>query len=231
MLSEAERIQLKRFHFEDDRRRYLITRALLRTVLSKNVTDDIAPREWTFAVGAYGRPYITNRHPALRGVSFNISHTKGLVIVALCHDQTLGVDTEAVVNANSYFDIVDRYLTSTEITSLKALSEAERSQRFFEYWTLKEAYIKARGMGLAIPLNDFSFDFSDLTSVELTIYSRQSDTPERWRFWQFLLRERYLVAVCAQRFRGWIPEVFMFNTVPLVSQHTLVWSLLRKTRS
>src|SRR5437763_959951 len=80
------------FHFARDRRRYLVTRALVRTVLSRYM--DIAPREWAFAVNDYGRPLITNAAAAARQISFNVSHTDSLIILAIAQGHELGVDVE-----------------------------------------------------------------------------------------------------------------------------------------
>jgi len=92
LLSEPERQQQARFYFPHDRHRYLITRALTRTVLSKYA--DVAPRDWEFRASAHGRPQIRNDVPAARLISFNISHSWHFVIVGVTRELPLGVDTE-----------------------------------------------------------------------------------------------------------------------------------------
>lgn len=238
LLSESERAQQRRFYFEDDRRRYLLTRALLRTVLSEHVTADITPREWTFEPGEHGRPYITNTHPELGDVSFNLSHTKGLILLALARGRIVGVDTEVISDARPLLEIADRFFAPAEVAALRALATHEQPQRFFQYWTLKEAYIKARGMGLAIPLDQFAFHFPQPGQVDLTLDPRQPDVAERWRFWQFRVKSDFLAALCieAQGPSGATtggerpdPEgrVEVFDTVPLVSERPLICPVLR----
>ena len=96
LLSEAERQQELRCHFARDRRRYLVTRALVRTVLSRYTA--IAPSEWTFAVNDYGRPLIANTAWAARQISFNVSHTDSLIILAVAQGHELGVDGPVAIS-------------------------------------------------------------------------------------------------------------------------------------
>ena len=94
LLVEEERQKEARFHFARDRHRYLITRALVRSVLSRY--SGVAPPDWRFVEDAYGRPQIVNEDPAARRISFNISHTHNLVVLGVTCDRALGVDTEDV---------------------------------------------------------------------------------------------------------------------------------------
>ena len=92
LLAPEERIQQARFHFGRDQHRYLVTRALVRVVLSKYC--DIAPRDWVFSKGTHGKPVIGNDHASAMGLFFNISHTNGMVIVGVAREPSLGVDVE-----------------------------------------------------------------------------------------------------------------------------------------
>ena len=90
LLSEDERRQQTRFHLADDRLRYLLTRAMVRTVLSRHAAVD--PADWAFTVNAYGRPEIANPHPDARTLRFNVSHTRGLIALAVSREREVGVD-------------------------------------------------------------------------------------------------------------------------------------------
>jgi 4'-phosphopantetheinyl transferase len=104
-----------------------------------------------------------------------------------------------------------------------------QQDRFFEYWTFKESYIKARGMGLSLPLDKFSFYFSHDRSVKIAIDSALSDDAERWHFWQFRPRREYLVAVCAERVDIRAPRLVIRKLVPAMGEELLVTEILRSS--
>jgi 4'-phosphopantetheinyl transferase len=197
LLNPAERAQQERFYFRRDRLRYLVTRALVRTVLSRYVPLDEAA--WVFATNAHGRPHIANVDATAHDLRFNISHTQSLVVLAVARGREVGVDVENTHAHNVDFGIADHFFAPAEVAALSNVPPDERQFRFFEYWTFKEAYIKARGMGLSIPLDKFSFDYPSDRHVCLSIEAELADDPERWQFWQFQLSAEYLVAVCAER--------------------------------
>jgi 4'-phosphopantetheinyl transferase len=196
LLDAAERSQEPRFHFARDRRRYVVTRALVRTVLSHYVP--IVPQEWAFSTNAYGRPQVDN--PAARdaALSFNISHTNNLIVLGITRGRALGVDVENIFSREASIDVADRFFAPEESAALAVAPPDEQPYRFFEYWTFKESYIKARGMGLSLPLDKFSFRYPDDHTVAITIDSELADDAARWQFWQFRPAPEYLVAVCAE---------------------------------
>jgi len=219
LLNEEERQQETRFYFDRDRRRYLITRALVRTTLSRYA--NLSPQQWTFTSNEYGRPEISNIEPQIRKLSFNISHTNHLIALGIALDDMLGLDVENVKHHEVSLDVADRFFSLDEISDLYKEPPERRRQRFFELWTLKESYIKARGMGLAIPLDHFAFRFPRNDSVRLSIDPKQNDIASRWRFWQFRLRSEYLMAVCAQRVSDEPPKLIIKEVIPFVSEQPL----------
>lgn len=227
LLSDAEQQQELRFHFARDRRRYLVTRALVRTVLSRYA--DVAPGEWSFTVNDYGRPLIANAAAAARQISFNVSHTDSLIVLAIARGHAIGVDVENTRTRAACIDIADRFFAPAEVSALHALPQARQQHRFFEYWTLKESYIKARSMGLSIPLDHFSFDLLE-DDIGISIHPDQGDKPERWRFWQMSLGPGYLGALCAERVSHEVPVLVVRNIVPLVSDQALSYTLLRTSK-
>jgi 4'-phosphopantetheinyl transferase len=196
LLSEEELEKQQRFHFERDRHRYLITRAMVRTVLSKYA--EVEPREWRFDVNPYGKPSISAEHERARGIEFNVSHTDGLVVMGVARGRAIGVDVENVRTRRADIEIADRYFAAAEVAALRALRGERQHQRFFEYWTLKESYIKARGMGLSIPLDQFAFELDEQPRILLTVDTRLEEEPERWTFWQLSLGRNQVIAVCVQ---------------------------------
>jgi 4'-phosphopantetheinyl transferase len=211
ILSESERQQVSRFYFPRDRRRYLLTRALVRTVLSTYVS--VRPQDWLFSANAYGRPEVTNARESGAQLSFNISHTHSLIVLGITKGRALGVDVENVRTRNISIDIADQFFSPTEVATLSAVPPTEQRDRFFEYWTFKESYIKARGMGLSIPLDKFSFRFPHDGAVELAIDPSLEDRSERWQFWQFRPTSEYLVAVCAERTDTQSPSIVVREAI------------------
>lgn len=225
LLNEPERKLERAFALQSDRRRYLVTRALVRTALSRY--SHIAARDWVFAANPYGRPEIANDDVAAGRIVFNVSHTNGLIVVAVAHDRALGVDTENVRHADVDPDLADRYFAPDEVAALHALPETMRQQRFFEYWTLKEAYLKARSVGLSTELDSFSFRFPSDTEIDLSMRADQEHAPSRWRFCQLSIAPHFLVAICAQSLRREALHLVVRSSIPLVSETEQAYVLLR----
>lgn len=204
LLRDAERAQEPAFHFADDRLRYLVTRAMVRTVLSRYA--DVLPADWAFAVNAYGRPEIAARH-GLPGLQFNLSHTRGLIALAVARNRAVGVDVENLAERQPSIGIANHFFSPLEVAALADLPESRRGERFFEYWTFKESYIKARGMGLSLPLERFSFQFHGDQAVSLGADADIDDDPQRWCFWQCRPSPHYLLALCAESLGGPAPQI------------------------
>src|SRR5260370_19011690 len=225
LLDDAEKKQEPRFYFARDRRRYLITRAMVRKVLSRYV--DIQPREWAFSANAHGRPGIANAHAQESCLLFNISHTHSLIVLGVTKRRTLGVDVENFHTRAAAIDIADRYFAPQEAAALAAVPQQEQQYRFFEYWTFKESYIKARGMGLSLLLDKFSFHYPDDHAVEIAIYPDLADDAARWQFWQFRPAPEYLVAICAERVGAQLPSLVIREAIPMLSEKEIPVEFLR----
>lgn len=215
LMTAQERAQEARFYFERDRRRYLVTRALARTVLGRCVELD--PQRLTFTTNAHGRPELQPLNDACSRLSFNISHTNELVALGVTHGRALGLDTENAKDRPAPLDIADSYFSPREARDLRALPAADRQGRFFDYWTLKESYIKARGMGLSIPLDKFSFRLPDDGSIALDIEPELDDSSQRWTFHQYRLRADHVLSVCIERLQSRI-AVAINEAIPLVAE-------------
>lgn len=226
LLSEAERSRQGRFHFADDRKRYLVTRALVRGVLSHYAPVD--PRAWTFFENDYGRPFIRHPHPDAQGLCFNVSHTRGLVALAVGRQRELGVDVENLVARNISPDIAASFFAPREAADVAGTPAAHIQDRLFEYWTLKESYIKARGMGLSLPLDKFTFHFPHARAVRIDIDPALDDHADRWSFWQFRPGADYLLALCAQKTAG-TPTVITTRTVVPTAGYEIFASRVEKT--
>jgi 4'-phosphopantetheinyl transferase len=225
LLDDAEKEQEPRFYFARDRRRYLITRALVRTVLSRYIA--VQPKEWVFSKNAYGRPDIVNAQARESCLLFNISHTHSLIVLAVTKSRALGVDVENFRARAAPIDVADRYFARQEVAALATMPPHQRQYRFFEYWTFKESYIKARGMGLSLPLDKFSFHYPDEHAVEIAIDPELGDEPARWQFWQLRPRPQYLVAICAERACCESSSMVVREAIPMLSEKKIPVEFLR----
>lgn len=219
LLSDVELANAQRFHFAADRHRYLVTRALLRTVLARYT--DVGPGQLRFPVNAYGRPELPAAQCGGRRLSFNLSHTPELVMLGLSFDHALGIDVENTGRRLDAPDGAHQFLSASERAGLDALPEPLRRQRFFQLWTLKEAYVKARGMGLSIPLDQFGFGFPRDGQVDMTVAPALGDAAGNWRFWQLRPAPDYLASVCVARSAGPPPSLSLTHIVPLEGERAL----------
>jgi len=160
-LDGNERARLDRFKRDEPKVSYAAAHGLVRRVLSHYV--DLPPRDWRYVFGKHGRPDIDPQTPGLteagRQLVFNLSHTRGLIAVAVSTCAATGVDVEWVDRTNDLGRLAEAKFAAAEQRRLGL--EADESgfrARFFDYWTLKESYLKARGTGLALPLGAFAFD-------------------------------------------------------------------------
>lgn len=182
-----------RFQFQRHRRQYLVTRGLVRAILSL-YRPEVAPREWRFCINAHGKPGILDDiSPPLL---FNLSHTDGLIVLAVARRE-VGVDVELLDREGDLSSLADRYFAPIEQKDLLLLAAAERRHRFVELWTLKEAYLKARGVGLTQSLDTFSFRLGTYSTQTLE-YCSNDDWKELWRFWSLRLDAGYCLALAAR---------------------------------
>jgi 4'-phosphopantetheinyl transferase len=194
LMTPDERERHRSFHFERDRRLFLAARALLRTVLSSYAT--VAPTDWVFAAGKHGKLRVA--YPAVTPrLHFNLANTPGLVVcvVSVAHE-SVGVDAERTDREAETVGLAERYFSPLEVRALRALPDTEQPRRFFAYWTLKESYIKARGLGLALPLDRFSF-FLDEGAISIAFDPGLADDPARWCFTLLDAPPRHMIAVGA----------------------------------
>lgn len=155
LLSEDERSRWQSFRFDRDRRQYLATRFLVRTALSRHLHS--APEDLRFLLNPWGKPSVEPDS----GVRFNVSNCPALVVCLVASELEVGVDAEPHARAPEIAKLSRDVFSPAEQRQLEALPDLQKAARAITLWTLKESWIKARGMGLSLPLNKFSFLFSD----------------------------------------------------------------------
>jgi 4'-phosphopantetheinyl transferase len=191
LISDDERVRLARVRQALDQRLFLATRALVRQVLSRY--EPIAPDAWRFTTNAHGRPEVSGAS-ALR---FNLSHTHGLVVCAVARVE-VGVDVERH-RQPAPLDVAQRFFAPVELADLRALPPGEQPRRFFDYWTLKESYLKARGIGMTVPLDRFWFLLDGQAPPRVVIDAALDDDGARWQFRQCQPTDEHLVSLCLLR--------------------------------
>ena len=172
LLTPEERAQHQRFIPPIKRHEYLVTRLLVKTVLGKSAA---------FITNQWGRPELS---PPSK-LRFNITHTEGLVALFLSDEHELGVDTERISRAPRLLKLAPNVFAPAELSDLAALPADQQAHRALTLWTLKESYIKARGMGLALALDGFAFRFDAHGTIRLEVEPRLSDDGARWQFQTF----------------------------------------------
>ncbi|MFT7005817.1 MAG: 4'-phosphopantetheinyl transferase [Colwellia sp.] len=234
LLSADETIKQQRYKFSHDRHDALITRAFIRDLLSYYA--DIAPNDWRFDKGEKDKPEIVNPPLPLR---FNISHTKGLIICAVTLEDDIGCDVENTTRSNDVLAIANRYFSAIETKELFSLPKEQQRHRFFDYWTLKESYIKAWGLGLAIPLKDFSFNITDAiveksphftikSAISLSFAQHRVDDANRWRNWLLYpnSNEPHRIAIALRakdNNQDSLYQLRCFNSTPLLGYQEYAW--------
>jgi 4'-phosphopantetheinyl transferase len=195
VLSADERTRMAQFRFEHDRIAYATAHLLLRAALTW-CAPDVPSADWDLTAPPHERPEVIGPLvcPRLR---FNLSHTRGLVACVVACEIDCGIDVELRRRVEDLEAVARRVLSPAESSDLAALPDELRPTRFFNYWTLKEAYVKACGKGLSLPLDAVSFDLSGC-GIGITFGESLRDQGADWQFEQWAPTEHHVVAVAVR---------------------------------
>ena len=208
VLSADERERWQRFAFAEGRHSYLVSHGFLRMVLSRYA--EVLPADWRFTRNAYGKPEIVPPPdaPSLRSLCFNLTHTAGLAACAVVQDREVGVDAEDIDRrGRDVSEELIRYcLSPEELPCFRTLPAEARKSAFFDYWTLKEAYIKARGFGLSLPVEAITFSWPSgvphAGPVAVSFSTEIKDDPGTWQLERFAPTARHRIALAVRRLAG-----------------------------
>lgn len=192
MLDHVEQARADRFRFARDCDTFVAAHALKRCLLS--LVGDLPPSAWRFVAGQLGKPQLDPMldRPRLR---FNLSHSRGLVACAVGLDHDLGLDVETVEPRNDALSIAECVFAPSELALLRGAAPGERPDLFVRVWTLKEAYVKATGQGMAsCALDGFAFAPS-----ALRLERAAGDDPAGWQFAQWRPTVRHWLALAVRR--------------------------------
>lgn len=201
-LSPEERERHGRFHFERDRHAYLFAHGLLRRVLSRY--ECVPEASWRFEGSRYGKPFVASPRSPLY---FSLTHTAGMVACAISLHPEIAVDAERVDRRCEFLSLATRYFATAEVRSLETAPPDLLAERFFTFWTLKEAYVKALGMGLSLPLQDFEVRLENGGAAGI---ANQSD----WHLRTFRPTPEHILSVAARK--SSTPEFFVHNAAGLL---------------
>jgi 4'-phosphopantetheinyl transferase len=176
-LADDECRRADRFHFEKDRRHFTAGRGALRSLLAGYLR--LRPEDVRFSYTSYGKPLLADEHRA-SGVRFNLAHSHGLALLAVTLGREVGVDLEHVRGNIEGEQLAERFFSPCEIADLFALPPELRREAFFRCWTRKEAYIKANGQGLSLPLDQFDVTLRPGEPAALVATRPDPDEGRRW---------------------------------------------------
>lgn len=176
-LSPEERDRAQRFRFEEHRRRYVAFHGVARTFLGKYL--ELRPEEIRFQLGPYGKPsVVAEQNP--EGLSFNMSESQGHALYGITRERAVGVDIERIRDVNNMERIITDTFTPAEQAAFRGLSMDEKRGMFFACWTRKEAFVKAVGLGLSLPLSSFDAPLGGETPAPLSRLDGNVGDASRW---------------------------------------------------
>jgi|SRR5882724_8323061 len=196
-LSADERDKMQRFRFEKDRRRYLIGRGVLRTLLGRYL--DLAPQDLRFETAAAGKPHLASGQ---RRLQFNLAHSGEYVLIAIAEGRTVGIDVEEIRDDFDAGELAAHFFSPGEQRDLETLTGRTRIEAFFECWTRKEAYVKARGEGLSLPLEQFDVSLRPGEPARLIATRPDPAEARRWQLSGLDVADGYKAALAVEG-QGW----------------------------
>lgn len=203
-LNEEEQARARRFHFERDRDSFVVARGVLRAALGLYLSR--RPEEVEFSYTSYGKPFL-NPASATGALRFNTSHTHGLALYAFTLGLEVGVDVELIREDFATEEIAEQFFSAREVSMLRRVPRGRKGEAFFNCWTRKEAYIKARGEGLSHPLQDFTVSLVPDERAALLDSKLGREEVSRWDLRDLRVGAGYAAALAAES-GGWLLKLY-----------------------
>ncbi len=197
LLSAAERERAERFHFERDRRHFIAARAMLRTLLG--AYTGVAAENLAFLYGPQGKPSLASAAGVDPRLRFNVSHSNGVALFAFASGASVGVDIEFMRSGVDCTGIAINYFSPRERAVLERLPAPVQIDAFFACWTRKEAYIKALGGGLSVPLDRFDVSLSPEEPARLLEDRGDPSATQRWAMYDLDAGKEFRAALVVER--------------------------------
>jgi 4'-phosphopantetheinyl transferase len=196
LLSADEQERANRFHFEIDRRHFIVARGCLRTILSRYI--GIAPDEIRFRYATHGKPMLANSIEQVPTLRFNLSHSHNLALFGFTRVGEIGVDIEYIRPDFNGDDVARRFFSPAEVACLNEIPPVDRYKAFFSCWTRKEAFVKARKLGLSLALDQFDVSLSPQVPAALLRTRWNEDEASRWSLNAIEVEPGYVAAVAVE---------------------------------
>ena len=187
-----DRARADRFKFESDRRHFCVGRASLRLILGRYLQTK--PGRLQLTTGEFGKPFFADEKLS-GGLRFNLSHSNQLALIAIVRDREVGVDLEYMRSDFVTDDVANHFFSPAEVEQFREVPAESKTQSFFNCWTRKEAYIKARGEGLYCPLNQFDVSVGPGLPAMLLDSRVDAADAQRWSFSDIAAGDRYAATV------------------------------------
>lgn len=199
-LSLDERRRAARFHYDIDRDRYIARHGLLRLILGGYL--HISPAQLKFIYNSYSKPALSSEFES-QALQFNLSHSQGLALIAVSCGRAVGVDIEWIWTDVEYRQIAESYFSPVEKAALNAINDHDLPLAFFNCWVCKEAFIKAHGEGLSLPLDQFDVCVDPNQPARLLDIRGEwgGDSKQHWQRWGMQRLQPatgYIAAIAAQ---------------------------------
>jgi len=173
ILSPDELGRSQKFHFEKDRKRFILFRAMLRRILSSYLGKN--PQQVQFNYTSFGKPFLAIDSEN-DNISFNLSHSGEIALYAITRNQKIGIDVEQVRDHTDVMAIAKRFFSPGEIGQMEKANEKNRTQLFFRYWVRKEAFVKALGKGVSFPMERLDVSLLNKFSPIIQLMAENNET-------------------------------------------------------
>jgi 4'-phosphopantetheinyl transferase len=195
LLTPDEQSRADRFHFQKDRDHFIVARGILRSLLGRYL--EVEPGRLRFEYSSYGKPRLSKEFDggALR---FNLSHSHERVLYAFARGRELGVDIEYLRQDFACEEIARRFFSPREVAAFCSLPVSQRTEAFFHCWTRKEAYVKALGEGLSVPLDEFDVSLLPGEPAALLSNRRRPQEVARWSLQTLDVASVYAAALAVE---------------------------------
>ena len=191
ILAPDELIRAKKYSFAEHRERFVIARGVLRKLLSRYA--GVEPEQLRFCYGPQGKPVLAQR--GSDQLCFSVSHSHRLAIYAVTLNRQIGVDVEYLREDLASMEMAERFFATRESETIAALPAELRTVGFFNCWTRKEAYIKAQGSGLSLPLDQFEVSLAPGEPATILWLEDELEQSRNWTLKELALFQGYIGAV------------------------------------
>lgn len=195
VLTSDELCRANRFHFERDRQHFIAGRGSLRVILGRYL--QVGPERLNFDYNDYGKPFLASEF-GQSGLNFNLSHSDGLVLYAVTRNREVGIDLERIRTDFAYEGIAKRFFSRAEVAALRTIPAKLKPIAFFKCWTRKEAYLKAQGKGLSLPLDSFDVAFAPNEPARLLATRSEPEEALRWTLTELVIDRGYIGALAVK---------------------------------